>query len=128
MSKNIKTVSTKDYEDVVATVGKYVEGLRVGNADGIAEAFHTDAAMYGFTNGELLGGPVANLYDFVRENGTAPDIATRVNILAITPTTAVVRVDMEKDAIGADYTDYHTLIKIDGTWQIVAKVYHMYEN
>jgi len=30
VSKNIKTMSTKDFEDVVATVAKYVEGLRVG--------------------------------------------------------------------------------------------------
>jgi hypothetical protein len=62
-----------------------------------------------------------------RKNGTAPDIKTRIDVLAITPTTAVVRVDMEKDAIGSNYTDFHTLIKIDGTWHIIAKVYHMYE-
>jgi hypothetical protein len=127
MSKNIKTVPTQDYEAVVATVAKYVEGLRVGSAEGVAEAFHADAVMYGFTNGELLGGPITNLYDFVNENGTAPDIKTRVDVLAITPTTAVVRVDMEKDAIGADYTDFHTLIKMDGVWHVIAKVYHMYE-
>ena len=92
-----------------------------------SQAFHKDAVMYGFTNGELLGGPIKNLYDFVEKNGTAPDIKTRLDVLAITPTTAVVRVDMENDAIGANYTDFHTLIKIDGTWQIIAKVYHMYE-
>ena len=127
MSKNIKTVPTREYEEVVATVAKYVEGLRVGSVDGVAGAFHKDAVMYGFTNGELLGGPIKNLYDFVEKNGTAPAIKTRIDVLAITPTTAVVRVDMEKDAIGADYTDFHTLIKFDGAWQIIAKVYHMYE-
>jgi Putative lumazine-binding len=127
MSKNIKTVPTQDYAEVVSTVAKYVEGLRVGSADSVAEAFHKEAVMYGFTNGELLGGPIKNLYDFVQQNGTAPEIKTRVDVLAITPTTAVVRVDMEKDAIGADYTDFHTLIKLDGTWHIIAKVYHMYE-
>jgi hypothetical protein len=31
------------------------------------------------------------------------------------------------DALGADYTDFHTLINRDGTWHIVAKVFHMYE-
>jgi hypothetical protein len=126
MSKNIKTVPTKDYEDVVETVAKYVEGLRVGNVSGLSQAFHKDAVMYGFTNGELLGGPIQNLYDFVEKNGSAPDIKTRLDVLAITPTTAVVRVDMENDAIGADYTDFHTLIKTDGTWHIIAKAYHMY--
>ena len=112
MSKNIKTVSTKDYEDVVATVSKYVEGLHLGSVTGISQAFHNDSVMYGFTNGELLGGPIKTLYDFVEKNGTAPNIKTRIDILAITPTTAVVRVDMEKDAIGANYTDFHTLIKL----------------
>src|SRR5687767_10894200 len=127
MSKNIKAVPTQDYEDVITTASKYVEGLRVGSVQGVAKAFHKDAVMYGFTNGELLGGPIKNLYDFVEKNGKAPDIKTRLDVLAITPTTAVVRVDMEKDAIGSNYTDFHTLIKIDGTWHIIAKVYHMYE-
>lgn len=127
MSKNIKTVPTRDYEEIVTTVAKYVEGLRVGSVAGVAEAFHKEAVMYGFTNGELLGGPIKNLYDFVEKNGSAPDIKTRIDVLAITPTTAVVRVDMEKDAISADYTDFHTLIKLEDTWQIIAKVFHMYE-
>jgi hypothetical protein len=127
MSKNIKTVPTKDYEDVVATVSKYVKGLSVGSVTEISQAFHKEAIMYGFTDDKMLGGPIKNLYDFVEKNGTAPDIKTQIDILAITPTTAVVRVDMEKDAIGADYTDFHTLIKLNGTWRIIAKVYHMYD-
>ena len=72
--------------------------------------------MYGFTNGELLGGPMKNHYDFVEKNGTGPDIKTRLDVLAISPTTPVVRVDMEKDAIGVDYTNFHTLIKLNYTW------------
>ena len=127
MSKNIKTVPTKDFEDVVATVDKYVEGLRVGSVAGLTQAFHKDAVMYGLINSELFGGPIKNLYDFVERNGAAPDIKTRIDVLAITPTTAVVRVDMEKDAVGANYTDFHTLIKHNGTWHVIAKVYHTYE-
>ncbi len=128
MSKNIKTVPTIDFESVVATVVKYVESLHTGNVDGLTQAFHKDAVMYGLTtDGEVLGGPIKNLYDFVEKNGSASDIKTHIDVLGITPTTAVVRVDMEKDAIGANYTDLHTLIKINGTWHIIAKVYHMYE-
>lgn len=127
MSKNIKAVPTRDYDDVIASAGKYVEGLRLGSVEGVAEAFHKDAVMYGFTNGELLGGPIKNLYDFVKKNGKAPDITTRLDVLAITPTTAVVRVDMEKDAIGADYNDFLTLIKLAGAWKVIAKVYHQFE-
>ncbi|AZF06393.1 nuclear transport factor 2 family protein [Pseudomonas sp. R5-89-07] len=127
MSKNIKAVPTREYNAVIAIATQYVEGLRVGSAGNVAQAFHQDAVMYGFTNGELLGGPIKNLFDFVEKNGEAPEITTRLDVLAITPTTAVVRVDMEKDAIGADYNDYLTLIKIDGGWKIIAKVYHQFE-
>ena len=84
--------------------------------------------MYGFTNGTKLGGTIRNLYDFVKTNGSAPNIKTRLDVLAITPTTAVVRVDMEGDAIGADYTDFHTLLKEEGSWKVIAKVYHQYDS
>jgi hypothetical protein len=127
MSKNIKAVPTAEYNAVIATANQYVEGLRIGSAQGVAQAFHKEAVMYGFTNGELLGGPIKNLFDFVEKNGAAPEISTRLDVLAITPTTAVVRVDMETDAIGADYNDYLTLIKIDGAWKFIAKVYHQFE-
>ncbi|WP_460064287.1 nuclear transport factor 2 family protein [Pseudomonas sp. S2_H08] len=127
MSKNIKAVPTAEYTAVIATANQYVEGLRGGDAQGVAQAFHKEAVMYGFTNGELLGGPIKNLFDFVEKNGAAPQISTRLDVLAITPTTAVVRVDMETDAIGADYNDYLTLIKIGGVWKVIAKVYHQFE-
>lgn len=58
-------MSTRDYDAVIATAQKYADGLRISSVAGVAEAFHKDAVMYGFTNGELLGGPIKNLFDFV---------------------------------------------------------------
>ena len=78
MSKNIKAVPTAEYNAVIATANQYVEGLRIGSAQGVAQAFHKEAVMYGFTNGELLGGPIKNLFDFVEKNGAAPEISTRL--------------------------------------------------
>lgn len=128
MTKNIKIIPTSDYDAVVAAAQAYVDGLHAGDPDATMTAFHADAVMFGFTNGKLLGGTARNLHGFIAEHGSAPDIKTRIDILAITPTTAVVRIDMEKDAIGADYTDFHTLLKLDGGWKIVAKTYHQYDN
>jgi hypothetical protein len=125
---NIKVVPTAEYDLVVSAVQLYVDGLRAGRAEDVAMAFHEDAIMYGFTNGELLGGTIRNLYEFVDQNGDAPDIVTRLDVLGITPTTAVVRVDMENDAIGADYTDFHTLLKQVGQWKVIAKTYHQYDD
>ena len=124
---NAKVVSVDEYNAVIEAARHYVDGLRTGDAETVAKAFHKDAIMYGLAGGKsLLGGPIGNLYDFVRQNGNAPDIKTRIDVLAITPTTAVVRIDMEKDAIGADYNDYLTFIKLDGRWQAIAKVFHQF--
>lgn len=126
MSNNTKAVATSEFEAVIATAQVYVEGLRTGSPGEVASAFHRDAVMFGFTDGELLGGPIGNLVAFVEKNGKAADIATRLDVLAMTPTTAVVRVDMEKDAIGADYNDYLTSLKTADGWKIVAKVFHQF--
>ena len=124
---NTKVVSVDDYNAVLEAAHNYVEGLRTGDADTVAKAFHKEAIMYGLAGGKtLLGGPIGNLYDFVRRNGSAPEVKTHMDVLAITPTTAVVRIDMEKDAIGADYNDYITFIKLDGRWQAIAKVFHQF--
>lgn len=124
---NVKNVPVSEYNAVVEAAGKYVEGLRKGDPEVVAQTFHKEAVMYGLSNGTtLLGGPISNLYDFVRTNGAAPDIQTRIDVLAITPITAVVRIDMEKDAINADYNDYLTFIKLDGRWQAIAKVFHQF--
>ena len=124
---NTKFVSVKEYDAVITAAKYYVDGLKSGDADLVAKAFHKDAVMYGLSNGTtLLGGPISNLYDFVRQNGNAADIKTHIDVLAITPTTAVVRIDMEKDAIGADYNDFLTFIKLDGRWQAIAKVFHQF--
>lgn len=128
-ANNIKTVPTVEYSAVIAAADKYIEGLRVGKAEISAQAFHKDAIMYGFISPpkpEMLAGPIGNLWTFMKENGSAANIQTRNDVLALTQTTAVVRIDMEGDAVGAAYTDFLTLIKVDGRWQVIAKVFHKY--
>ena len=124
-NKNISSV--RDYEDVVATVEAYVEGLRVGSVEKLKSAFYKNAVMYGFSPGGLLEGPIDNLYTFVERYGPAKDVSAHIDVLDITTTTAVVRVTMENDAQGGDFTDFHSLIKLDGQWKVIAKLYHMYD-
>ncbi|KAJ5186197.1 hypothetical protein N7449_010961 [Penicillium cf. viridicatum] len=127
MSNNIKPIPTSEYDAVAATEKHYVDGMRVGSSSEVARAFHSDAIMYGFHGPNFLR-DIKTLYDFIDEHGSASEINARIDVLAITPTTAVVRVDMEKDAIGLDYTDFHLLIKLDGQWQIIGKVFHLYNS
>ena len=125
LNKNINSV--QDYEDVLIVVKGYVEGLKTGSVEQLKKTFHQDAVMYGHLGEQLSGGSINNLYTYIEKFGAATNIRTNLTVLHKTPTTAIVRVEMENDAANEDFTDYHSLIKIDGEWKVIAKLFHVYE-
>lgn len=124
-NKNINTV--QDYEDVLAVMEGYVNGLKTGNVAELKKTFHKDAIMYGHLGNDMSQGSIDNLYIYVEKFGAAPNIKTNLTVLHKTPTTAVIRIEMEHDAADEDFTDFHSLIKIDGAWKVVAKLFHLYD-
>ena len=124
VNQNINTV--QDYEDVLAAMEGYVQGLKTGNVEELKKTFHQDAIMYGHLGDDLSQGSIDNLYTYVQNFGSAPNIKTNLTVLHKTPTTAIVRIEMEHDAADDDFTDYHSLIKINGEWKVVAKLFHLY--
>lgn len=123
---NQKMVSANDYKEVVNVVAKYVEALRTGSIEMLAEIFHTNAVTYGTVNGELVGGSGNPAADFIKSNGKSPDIDSHIDVLDISPTTAAVRIVMENDAIGSDCNENLLLIKLDEGWTVIAKVFHQF--
>lgn len=128
MSKNQNINTVQDYEDVLAAMQGYVNGLKTGNVEELKKTFHKNAVMYGHLEDGLSEGSIDNLYTYVEKFGAAPNIKTNLTVLHKTPTTATVRIEMEHDAADEDFTDYHSLIKINGEWKVVAKVFHLYTN
>ena len=127
MSDNRKLVAIDEYEAVVAVSQAFIDALRDGNPDAVMAPFHADAVAFGLGDGVWLAGPAHHLRGLIVQVGPAPNIKSRIDVLAITPTTAVVRADLQGDAVGADYTDFYTLIKQDGAWKIVTNALHQYD-
>jgi hypothetical protein len=123
-NQNINTV--QDYEDVLTAMEGYIHGLKTGNVEELKKTFHQDAIMYGHLGDDLSQGSIENLYAYVEEFGSAPNIKTNLTVLHKTPTIAIVRIEMEHDAADEDFTDYHSLIKINSQWKVVAKLFHLY--
>lgn len=122
-----KMVSSNEYNDVTNLIAKYVEAVRIGNIDMLDGIFHKSAIACGTVNGELVGGQGGNpAAEFIKQNGKSPEIISRIDVLDITPTSAVVRLVMEKDAIGAECKAFLTLVKLDGGWTIMSKVFHQF--
>lgn len=124
---NQRTVSANEYNEVVNIATKYVEALRIGSVDMLADIFHKDCVTYGTVNGQLMGGANNPTADFIKNYGESPDIVSHIDVLDITPTTAVVRIVMAKDAVDSDCNDYLTFIKLDQGWKVIAKVFLQFD-
>ncbi len=81
--------------------------------------------MYGYVNGDLARGSIEAFYKLVDRAGAASETITHIDVLDLEGTAASVRVIME-GWHGFSFTDYHTLMKIDGKWKIVSKIYHQH--
>ncbi|GEM63462.1 hypothetical protein SF1_14440 [Sphingobacterium faecium NBRC 15299] len=127
MSANQNMNTIQDYDDVLAAMEGYVHGLKTGNIAELKKTFHKDAIMYGHLGDDLSEGSIDHLYAYVEKFGAAPNIKTNITILHKTLTTAIVRIEMEHDAADENFTDYHSLIKMNGKWKVVAKLFHLYD-
>ena len=101
-----------DYQAIIDAVQVYLDG---GNVSGDAQrpAFLESAT--------INGAPIQTLFNLVDQLG--PGEATgRVDVLDVANDIACVRVTME-NFHGADYIDFHVLMKTEEGWKIAAKVY-----
>ena len=114
-----------DYDAIVHTVQHYIDGARAGSGKVMKKAFHADAAIFGYGAEGLFAAPIQELFDRVDTTGPAPD--TRANIVAIDlcETVATVRLELDEWA-GRRFTDMFTLLKVDGRWTIMNKVFHLH--
>ena len=115
-----------DRSAIEQTIQTYFDGLYEGDADKLASIFHETSALTYEQDGQLVVLPLAQWLKAVRERPApkAKGLARDDAILLIDqsgPTTAFVKV---KCQIPPRYfTDYLNLLKVDGRWTIVQKVY-----
>ncbi|MBR2081576.1 MAG: nuclear transport factor 2 family protein [Elusimicrobiaceae bacterium] len=121
----MNNTSVKDYQDILATVQKYVDGCNEGKSEVMKPAFDAGAVMYSVNaDGSVAAqGSINNLYAVVDQLGADKNGKVHMDVVDSTPTTAVVRVTIE-NWHGLSFVDHHSLVKMNGTWKIVAKIYH----
>jgi len=112
-----------DHNEIVATIEKYIDGGRKGKSSIMKEAFAENATMFFSASGKLGGGPIQNLFDAIDGRGPSPDLVAEIGGIDVNHTTATARIELFNWG-GARYTDQLTLLKLDGNWKIMNKVYH----
>ena len=123
----MSTVPTNVNEkDAIAqAVQPYIDGATSGKGDDMKPAFHTDATIFGYAGPDLFAGPIQLLFDWNDQNGPAMGLQARIADVDIVGTIATVRLELD-NWTGARYTDLFTMLKVDGEWKIMNKVFHLH--
>ncbi len=119
------TTDVNDQDVIAKVVQHYIDGARSGKGDDMRPAFHKDATVFGYVGPDLFAGPIQNLFAWTDDNGPATELEDRIASLDVTGTVATVRLELE-NWTGFRFTDLFTLLKVDGDWKIMNKVFHLH--
>ncbi len=118
-------VDSKDTALIEKTVQFYLDGAKSGKGDDMKPAFHIDATIFGYIGDDLFAGPIQKLFDWNDENGPATELEARIASIDIVGSVATVRLELD-NWTGHKFTDLFTLLKVDGTWKIMNKVFYLH--
>ncbi len=114
-----------EHDAIKKVVQIYLDGAKSGKGDDMKPAFHKDATIFGFVGPDLFGGPIQQLFAWNDENGPATELESRIASIDLVDTVATVRLELE-NWTGHRFTDLFTLLKLDGEWKIMNKVFHLH--
>ena len=120
-----KPASLSDYDAITNTVQTYIDGGKSGRGADMKAAFHPDATIFGYVGNDLFAGPIQQLFDWNDQNGPATELQGRIASIDIFDTVAAVRLELD-NWTGHRFTDLFTLLKVDGEWKIINKVFHLH--
>ena len=119
------TTYVQDYQAIVAVLNQYNAGGAQADSSVMRPAFSSEATIFGVDGeGKLTGGPIEGLFEIIdsafRPSPQAWAAIARIDIVG---TAASARVDTD-DISGFRFTDFFNLLKVQGEWTIVSKIYH----
>jgi hypothetical protein len=114
-------------DEVVQVLGEYFDGLHHSDTARLRRVFHPQAHYFCATDGTLLHLDMDDYFPIVdkRPSPASQGHARTDRILSIEfagPVTACAR--LECSIPPKSFIDLLTLVKLEGRWQIVSKVFH----
>lgn len=111
---------------ILAAVQTYLDGLHEGDADKLAKIFHQSSSLTWEERGALVPWSRDHWLMAVRSRPSAKErgLARHDEILQVDQATATMAFVKLKCAIPPNfYTDYLSLLKVQGEWRIAQKVF-----
>ena len=125
MSTTHTANAMQDYDAITQLIQHYIEGAKSGIGSAMKPTFHDDATIYGYVGKDLFAGPIQGLYDWNDANGAAKELVARIVSMDVVGTVASVRLESDNWK-GHQFTDFFNLLKVDGQWKVMNKVFHLH--
>jgi hypothetical protein len=123
-------MTQQDFDAVIPTLQTYFDGLHHSDTGRLRQVFHPRAQYVSVTEGTLLYRDMAEYFPVVdaRPSPASKGEVRRDEIVSIEFAGPVTARAVVRCAIGTKrFTDFLTLIKLEGRWQIISKVFHFEE-
>jgi hypothetical protein len=108
---------------VRTALNAYLEGHKTGQADAFRRAFHPDARMLYVKDGQFVKTEIADY--IARAPGKPADDEDKrrrsIDSIDIAGDAAIAKITLDYPEV--TFTDYMTLLKVNGEWRIVSKVF-----
>ena len=122
-----KPTYVTEYQAIVGVLNKYLEGCMQAKSSIMTSGFSDKATMFSVdADGSLTGGAIQGLFDGIdsrfRPSPEAQGAVVRVDIVG---TAASARIDAN-DVSGICFTDFFHLLKVEGHWTVVSKIFHIH--
>ena len=120
-----KPTYVQDYQAISEVLNKYIEGCKQAKSSIMKPAFSPQATMYSAgLDGKMTGGAIPILFEGIDQSfRPSPESTAAVTRVEIVGTAASARIDAN-DISGLSFTDFFHLLKIDGQWTVVSKIFH----
>jgi hypothetical protein len=117
-----------EYDGILKTIQMYIDGSKQGKSELMRPAFHPDASFFGYA-GEQIAIGTQFLFNWIDNNGPAPNIEPRVVNVDIVDSIAIVRLEVagwsgNLAGSGVSMSDLFTLLKTPNGWKIIQKAFH----
>jgi hypothetical protein len=120
-----KPTYVREYKAIVDVLNQYNEGGKRAESSIMKPAFSEQATIFGVdADGKLSGGAIQGLFDTIESAfHPSPEAQGVIVNIDIVGTAASARIDTN-DISGFCFTDFFNLLKVEGKWTVVSKIYH----
>jgi hypothetical protein len=120
-----ENTAVQEYDAIANAIQHYIDGGRTGKSAEMKRAFHADATIFGYVGPDLFGGPIQGLFDWNDKNGPAAQMQVRIASVDVAGSIATARLEID-NWTGHRFTDMFTLLKTNGEWKIISKVFYLH--